>query len=177
MVFQSIRQRLPPLPRRSPVQIKNFVLKDSNRDGKSTFPMESQTDARNRSEESPVVTNAPADIVIAGGGIVGLVLALALHHHGVCRHVQIYEQASAFHDDVGESRAWRYMKDILPLHRFWNQAHSSLVPFDLPLHSLDRSRHGALSKRFACHSRLITSAPETPPGSRQSLSIPTLDGE
>jgi hypothetical protein len=44
------------------------------------------------------------DMVIAGGGIVGLVMALALHHHHICRHntIHIYEQAPAFHEDVGE---------------------------------------------------------------------------
>jgi len=43
---------------------------------------------------------APATVVIAGGGIVGLVLALALKKH--CGIVpEIYEKANQFYDDVG----------------------------------------------------------------------------
>lgn len=50
------------------------------------------------------VAATSAKIVIAGGGIVGLVMALALHHHGVCHQVHVYEQAPAFQEDVGEYR-------------------------------------------------------------------------
>lgn len=42
----------------------------------------------------------PARIVIAGAGIVGLVLALALHKHCGLK-VELYEQAKTFNDGVG----------------------------------------------------------------------------
>lgn len=44
----------------------------------------------------------PATVVIAGAGIVGLVLALALQKH-VGITAEVYEKAPAFHDEVGVS--------------------------------------------------------------------------
>jgi NADPH-dependent 2,4-dienoyl-CoA reductase/sulfur reductase-like enzyme len=101
MVFQNIKQCLPPLLRRQPIQAKS-PAKENNPDGKT---VQNETLAAHISHpEYPLTTmTVPVDIVIVGGGIVGLVLALALHHHGVCRHVQVFEQAPAFHEDVGES--------------------------------------------------------------------------
>lgn len=60
----------------------------------------------------------PAEIVIVGAGIVGLVLALALQKHlGI--KPEIYEQARAFHDDVGAGMGMypnglRVIRDIDP---------------------------------------------------------------
>lgn len=59
-----------------------------------------------------------APIIIVGAGIVGLVLALALDRHcGV--KVELYEQANAFHDDVGAGMGMypnglRVIRDISP---------------------------------------------------------------
>lgn len=45
-------------------------------------------------------TEEPATVVIAGGGIVGLVLAMALKKHlGV--HAEIYEKTSTFATEAG----------------------------------------------------------------------------
>ena len=57
---------------------------------------------RTSSPKSVMMTlkEEPAEVVIVGAGIVGLVLALALHKHlGI--KPELYEQAQAFHDDVG----------------------------------------------------------------------------
>jgi salicylate hydroxylase len=60
----------------------------------------------------------PAEIVICGGGIVGLVLALAVKKHlGIIP--EVYEKATAFHDDVGAaismySNGLRVIRDISP---------------------------------------------------------------
>lgn len=56
-------------------------------------------------------------ICIVGGGIVGLVLALALHKIGVS--ASVYEREPAFHDDVGAgqgmySNGLRVIRDISP---------------------------------------------------------------
>lgn len=46
----------------------------------------------------------PTEIGIVGAGIVGLVLALSLHKHlGI--KPELYEQAQAFHDDVGAGQS------------------------------------------------------------------------
>jgi 2-polyprenyl-6-methoxyphenol hydroxylase-like FAD-dependent oxidoreductase len=60
----------------------------------------------------------PAQVVIVGAGIVGLVLALALHKHCGIK-VELYEQAQAFHDDVGAGMGMypnglRVIRDISP---------------------------------------------------------------
>jgi 2-polyprenyl-6-methoxyphenol hydroxylase-like FAD-dependent oxidoreductase len=60
----------------------------------------------------------PPRIVIIGAGIVGLVLALALHKHCGIK-VEIYEQARAFHDGVGAGigmypNGLRVIRDISP---------------------------------------------------------------
>jgi salicylate hydroxylase len=58
----------------------------------------------------------PAEIAICGGGIVGLVLALAIKKHlGIIP--EVYEKATAFHDDVGAalsmySNGLRVIRDI-----------------------------------------------------------------
>jgi len=58
----------------------------------------------------------PATVVIVGGGIVGLVLALALKKH--CGIVaEIYEKAEAFYDEVGAAlgcypNGLRVLRDI-----------------------------------------------------------------
>lgn len=60
----------------------------------------------------------PAMVVIAGAGIVGLVLALALQKH-VAITAEVYEKVAAFHDDVGVR-----IKDV------WNRvavSHTSVV--------------------------------------------------
>eukprot|EP00934_Nitzschia_sp_Nitz4_P001638 Nitzschia sp. Nitz4//scaffold307_size21646//4822//6397//NITZ4_008595-RA/size21646-processed-gene-0.17-mRNA-1//1//CDS//3329547130//1638//frame0 len=61
---------------------------------------------------------AEVPIVIVGAGIVGLVLALALDKHCGLK-VDLYEQAEAFHDDVGAGMACypnglRVIRDISP---------------------------------------------------------------
>lgn len=61
---------------------------------------------------------APTEIVIVGAGIVGLVLALALNKHlGI--QAEVYEQAQAFHDDVGAGMGMypnglRVIRDVDP---------------------------------------------------------------
>lgn len=57
-------------------------------------------------------------IIIIGAGIVGLVLALALDKHCGIK-VDLYEQAAAFHDDVGAGmgcypNGLRVIEDISP---------------------------------------------------------------
>jgi 2-polyprenyl-6-methoxyphenol hydroxylase-like FAD-dependent oxidoreductase len=66
----------------------------------------------------PPPESASSDITIAGGGIVGLVLALALKKH-LNIIVDIYEQAEAFHDDVGAGMGMypnglRVIRDVSP---------------------------------------------------------------
>lgn len=100
MVFQSIRQRLPPLLKRSSAQSKGHTASSDNKAANSATTTVQSDNVE--APESTTTYNPPFDVVIAGGGIVGLVLALALHQHGVCQHLHIYEQAPAFHDDVGE---------------------------------------------------------------------------
>jgi glycine/D-amino acid oxidase-like deaminating enzyme len=57
--------------------------------------------------ETTTLPSLPSNIAIAGGGIVGLMLALALTQQGVAdnsrpeRTIHVFEQAPAFHDDVG----------------------------------------------------------------------------
>ena len=60
----------------------------------------------------------PAQVVIAGAGIVGLVLALALKKH-VGITAELYEKAHVFHDDVGAALGFypngmRVLRDIDP---------------------------------------------------------------
>ena len=60
----------------------------------------------------------PATVVIAGAGIVGLVLALCLKKH-VGITAELYERAPAFHDDVGAgmgmyANGFRVIRDIDP---------------------------------------------------------------
>ena len=62
----------------------------------------------------------PATVVIAGGGIVGLVLALALKKHCNLNGIEIYEQAKAFTDGVGAGigmypNGLRVIRDISPV--------------------------------------------------------------
>jgi hypothetical protein len=83
-----------------------------------------ETNNRGKLTESPrsVITNEDtekaAEIVIAGAGIVGLVLALALEKHlGI--KPEVYEQAIEFHDDVGAGMGMypnglRVIRDIDP---------------------------------------------------------------
>lgn len=68
-------------------------------------------------EENPMSTE-PAQVVIVGAGIVGLVLALALQTHCGLQ-VELYERAEAFHDDVGAGMGMypnglRVIRDISP---------------------------------------------------------------
>lgn len=115
MVFQIIKRRM--IPRASKGSEVNAArAKDAIRMSDDTFTNERSSSppqgvsglVQVSNENENKTTNkddsaANADnIVIVGGGIVGLVLALALHHHGVCQKVQIFEQAPAFHEDVGE---------------------------------------------------------------------------
>jgi salicylate hydroxylase len=65
-----------------------------------------------------VEEEGPAQVVICGGGIVGLVLALALHEH-VGVKAELYEKVSAFHQDVGAGMGMypnglRVIRDISP---------------------------------------------------------------
>ena len=58
------------------------------------------------------------DVVIVGAGIVGLVLALSLHTHAGITP-KVYEQAPAFHDDVGAGMGMypnglRVIRDLSP---------------------------------------------------------------
>jgi 2-polyprenyl-6-methoxyphenol hydroxylase-like FAD-dependent oxidoreductase len=60
----------------------------------------------------------PAQVVICGGGIVGLVLALALHEH-VGVKAEIYERVPEFQEDVGAGMGMypnglRVLRDISP---------------------------------------------------------------
>lgn len=87
-------------------------------------------------EESAITTTLegeeePAQVVIIGAGIVGLVLALALHRHcGII--VELYEQAQTFHDDVGAGMGMypnglRVIRDISP--DLLEQIHLTGYPF------------------------------------------------
>jgi len=85
-----------------------------------------------------------SDVIIVGGGIVGLVLALALKNHAQITPV-IYEAAPEFVDDVGAGMGMypnglRVIRDIDPkllhrlrslghpyVHRRWERANGSLV--------------------------------------------------
>jgi 2-polyprenyl-6-methoxyphenol hydroxylase-like FAD-dependent oxidoreductase len=74
----------------------------------------------------------PAQVVIAGAGIVGLVLALALHKH-VGVKAELYEQASGFQDGVGAGMGMypnglRVIRDISPLllHQIQEQGYPYL---------------------------------------------------
>lgn len=59
----------------------------------------------------------PATVIIAGGGIVGLVLALALKKHvGII--AEVYEKASGFEDDVGGKEKYIYMTYLF-VFRVW----------------------------------------------------------
>jgi len=67
---------------------------------------------------SPEEERAPATFVISGGGIVGLVLALALNTH-VGIKAEVYEKGTTFHDDVGAGMGMfpnglRVLRDISP---------------------------------------------------------------
>ncbi|CAJ1954763.1 unnamed protein product [Cylindrotheca closterium] len=82
--------------------------------------------SRNQKERTPSPKSVtvledveePSEIIIVGAGIVGLVMALALHKHlGV--KIDLYEQAQAFHDDVGAGMGMypnglRVIRDIDP---------------------------------------------------------------
>ena len=64
---------------------------------------------------------APGTVVIAGGGIVGLTLALALKKHLQLspEQIEVYEKARQFHDDVGAAlgmypNGLRVLRDISP---------------------------------------------------------------
>lgn len=87
----------------------------------------------------PQEQQEPAQIVISGAGIVGLVLALALHKHvGVTP--ELYEQASAFQDDVGAAMGMypnglRVIRDISPAL----------------LHSIQKAGHPYLYRRWERH--------------------------
>ena len=78
-------------------------------------------DKENRAKNDSMASNEeelPAKVVIAGAGIVGLVLALALHEH-VGIKAELYERASAFHEDVGAGMGMypnglRVIRDISP---------------------------------------------------------------
>lgn len=86
-----------------------------NNNVKTTFvgrmPEQQGNDDKNNEEDIPPV-------VIVGAGIVGLVLALALDKHcGI--QAEVYEQAPAFHDDVGAGMGMypnglRVIRDISP---------------------------------------------------------------
>jgi hypothetical protein len=87
-------------------------------------------------QESTITTTPegeeePAQVVIIGAGIVGLVLALALHKHcGI--QVELYEQAQTFHDDVGAGMGMypnglRVIRDISP--DLLEQIHLTGYPF------------------------------------------------
>jgi 2-polyprenyl-6-methoxyphenol hydroxylase-like FAD-dependent oxidoreductase len=74
---------------------------------------------RIHSEDERADGKEPAQIVIAGAGIVGLLLALALHKH-VGVKAELYEQASGFQDGVGAGMGMypnglRVIRDISPL--------------------------------------------------------------
>jgi ribulose 1,5-bisphosphate synthetase/thiazole synthase len=63
-------------------------------------------------------SSAVAPVTIVGAGIVGLVLALALDKHCGIK-AELYEQAQAFHDDVGAGMGMypnglRVIRDISP---------------------------------------------------------------
>lgn len=65
-----------------------------------------------------VEEEGPAQVVICGGGIVGLVLALALHEH-VGVKAEIYEKVPEFQEDVGAGMGMypnglRVLRDISP---------------------------------------------------------------
>lgn len=76
--------------------------------------MNKKVQAEQKVDEDP----PPATIVIAGAGIVGLVLALALKKHlGIT--AEIFEKARTFHDDVGAAlgmypNGMRVLRDIDP---------------------------------------------------------------
>ncbi|KAL3924711.1 MAG: hypothetical protein SGILL_000883 [Bacillariaceae sp.] len=88
-------------------------------------------DATVTSPSSPFITE-PSNVSIAGGGIVGLVLALALIQQGVCDNnsseasennkstiIHVFEQAPEFQDDVGAGmglypNGLRVIRDISP---------------------------------------------------------------
>ena len=71
-----------------------------------------------RKDKTSVGVGDPAEVAIAGAGIVGLVLALALKKElGI--KAELYEQADAFHDDVGAGMGMypnglRVIRDISP---------------------------------------------------------------
>jgi hypothetical protein len=73
---------------------------------------------RTAPQEETQINPEEAPVVIVGAGIVGLVLALALHKH-VGIKAELYEKALAFHDDVGAGMGMypnglRVIRDIDP---------------------------------------------------------------
>ena len=71
------------------------------------------------SPAKPATSEDSTDILIAGGGIVGLVLALAIHKY-VKVTPEIYEQCDGFEDDVGAgmglyANGLRVIRDIDPV--------------------------------------------------------------
>ena len=66
----------------------------------------------------------PAMVVIAGAGIVGLVLALALQKH-VAITAEVYEKVEVFHEDVGVS-------SIKVLQTISSRSHYCMVSHENP---------------------------------------------
>ena len=99
--------------------VKAFVkrTKDLFSRGRNTNP--ASTAAQNTPEAHDDSSSAAvAPVAIVGAGIVGLVLALALDKHCGIK-AELYEQAKAFHDDVGAGMGMypnglRVIRDISP---------------------------------------------------------------
>lgn len=124
MVFRSLKQRLPSWGKPSPPG------KDGGADWQARPP---RTPSSSPEPHAPPPRQGDDDddggrrqqqqqqhhtVVIAGAGIVGLALALALDRH-VGIKAELYEQASAFHDDVGAGMGMypnglRVIRDISP---------------------------------------------------------------
>ena len=90
----------------------------SRRDNKDCGNEEEKVEESRDPPKSSTDDDGVAPVIIVGAGIVGLVLALALDKHcGV--KAELYEQATAFHDDVGAGMGMypnglRVIRDISP---------------------------------------------------------------
>jgi ribulose 1,5-bisphosphate synthetase/thiazole synthase len=110
MVFRTLKQKIPSWNRPT----KEL---DTNAVPDAATTEETIQQQHNQQPTQPTAAES-VDVVIAGAGIVGLVLALAFAKQGIAP-VHVFEQAAAFHDDVGAGMGMypnglRVIRDISP---------------------------------------------------------------
>eukprot|EP00980_Cylindrotheca_fusiformis_P029961 scaffold24105_cov127-Cylindrotheca_fusiformis.AAC.1 len=97
---------------------KSKMMKNNIRRTESPTSVFSVQEQQQKQQQQESESPPAAEIVIVGAGIVGLVLALALKKH-LNITPEVYEQANAFHDDVGAGMGMypnglRVIRDIDP---------------------------------------------------------------